>query len=231
MTEISGTQTDVQRVGRALGNATRYRLFCYIANAHAHVDVKELTDHVQLNHNAVRQHLAVLKDADLVVEDIETRSRPGRPRLLYAIHPEALESWGRSGPYVWLSRLLADALRRNLEPREAGREDGRLRAREVAGTAPPIDLLEDEIVRRAFKPTRVDKGKRIEFVLGRCPFADVAVDDPETVCNLHLGLVEGFVEELGELGVDRLVVKQPRKAGCRLIVHKAQLTPSPSPAS
>ena len=57
----------IQREARALGDPTRYRLFRYIADAPRPVGVAELTGYAGLNHNAVRQHLAVLKDAGLVV--------------------------------------------------------------------------------------------------------------------------------------------------------------------
>jgi DNA-binding transcriptional ArsR family regulator len=60
------TGQDVQREARALGDPTRHRLFRYIVDAPLPAGVSELTDHVRLNHNAVRQHLAVLKDAGLV---------------------------------------------------------------------------------------------------------------------------------------------------------------------
>ena len=43
----------------------------------------ELTGYAGLNHNAIRQHLAILKDAGLVTEEAERRDRPGRPRRLY----------------------------------------------------------------------------------------------------------------------------------------------------
>ncbi|HUD16199.1 MAG TPA: helix-turn-helix domain-containing protein, partial [Acidimicrobiales bacterium] len=76
-------ETDIQREARALGDPTRHRLFRYIVDAPGPVGVSELTDYVRLNHNAVRQHLAVLKDAGLVTEEVENRDRPGRPRLLY----------------------------------------------------------------------------------------------------------------------------------------------------
>ena len=62
----------VQREARALGDPTRHRLFRYIADAPEPVGVAELTSHVGLNHNAVRQHLAVLKEAGLVREETET---------------------------------------------------------------------------------------------------------------------------------------------------------------
>jgi DNA-binding transcriptional ArsR family regulator len=54
---------DLQFEARALGDTTRYRLFRYIGDASRPVGVSELTDYVRLNHNAVRQHLAVLKEA------------------------------------------------------------------------------------------------------------------------------------------------------------------------
>ena len=171
---------ELQHEARALGDPTRHSLFRYIADATGPVGVAELTDHVRLNHNAVRQHLAVLKDAGLVTEEVEERSRPGRPRLLYRLHPEAAGRWGTPGAYAWLANLLSDAVRRRAEPRQVGREDGRRRATELAGTGEEVDLLEAEIARRGFRPTRVERGRKVELVLGRCPFADVAASDPGT---------------------------------------------------
>jgi len=214
-------ETELQREARALGDPTRHRLFRYIVEASRPVGVRELTDYVQLNHNAVRQHLAVLKDAGLVIEEVEDRDRPGRPRLLYRLHPEVAGSWGTHGAYAWLAILLSDAVRRKQDPRQVGRQDGHRRAAELSGTGDQVDLLEDEMARRGFRPTRVERGRRVDFVLGRCPFAEVAGTDPETVCQLHLGLAEGLTEGLGGLTVERLVAKDPRRAGCRLIVRRS----------
>ena len=117
-------ETDIQREARALGDPTRYRLFCYIVDASGPVGVGELTDYVRLNHNAIRQHLAVLKDAELVVEEVEDRDRPGRPRLLYHLHPEAAGRWGTPGAYAWLASLLSDAIRRKQAPRRRAAKTG-----------------------------------------------------------------------------------------------------------
>jgi predicted ArsR family transcriptional regulator len=54
-------------------------MFRYIVEAARPVGVGELTEHVRLNHNGVRQHLAVPKAAGLVIEETEPRNRPGRP--------------------------------------------------------------------------------------------------------------------------------------------------------
>lgn len=216
---------ELQQEARALGDPTRHRLFRYIADAPGPVGVAELTAFVGLNHNAVRQHLVVLKDARLVVEEVEERSRPGRPRLLYRLDPEVAGRWGTPSAYAWLAGLLSDAIRHKQDPRQVGREDGRRQAaEELAGSGDQVDLLEADMTRRGFRPTRVERGQRIDFVLGRCPFSDVADSDPDTVCQLHLGLAEGLTEGLGGLEVERLVAKDPHRAGCRLAVRRRPAT-------
>ena len=212
---------DLQLQARALGDPTRHRLFRYIADAQGPVTVAELTGYAGLNHNAIRQHLAVLRDAGLVTEEAERRDRPGRPRLLYRLHPEAAGEWGTPGAYAWLAGLLSAALRRGQDPRQAGRQEGHRRAAEVAGPGDPADLLEQEVSRRGFRPVRADRGPVIEFTLSRCPFAEVAAADPDTICRLHLGLAEGLTEGLGGLITERLTVRPARRAGCRLTVRRS----------
>ena len=212
---------DLRQQAKALGDPTRHRLFRYIADAQAPVTVAELTAYAGLNHNAIRQHLAVLEEAGLVTEEAERRDRPGRPRLLYRLHPEAAGEWGTPGGYAWLAGMLSAALRRGQDPRQAGRQEGHRRAAEVAGQGDPADLLEQEMTRRGFRPVRAGRGPLIEFTLGRCPFAEVAVGDPDTICGLHLGLAEGLAEGLGGLIAARLTVKPARRAGCRLTVRRA----------
>jgi len=211
---------DLQLEAKALGDATRHRLFRYIVEAPRPVSVSELTKHVSLNHNAVRQHLAVLKEAGLVIEEREPRDQPGRPRLLYRQHPEVAERWDAPGSYAWLAGLLSAAVRRKQSPRQVGRQDGHRRAAEISGSGDPADLLELEISRRGFRPARTERGSQLEFVLQRCPFADVAAADSDTICQLHLGLAEGLTEGLGQLQVDRLTPKDPHRAGCRLSVRR-----------
>ena len=111
-------------------------------------------------------------------------------------------------------------MRRGLEPRQVGRQEGHRRAAEIAGAGDPSELLEEKMARRGFRPVRADRGRRVDFVLGRCPFADVASQDPATVCQLHLGLAEGLTEGLGGLSVEKLVVENAHKGGCRLIVQQ-----------
>jgi DNA-binding transcriptional ArsR family regulator len=68
----------LQEQARALGDPTRYAIFRYVADAPAAspAGIAELTEHLGLNHNAIRQHLAKLCDAGLVVE----ANSPTNPR-------------------------------------------------------------------------------------------------------------------------------------------------------
>ncbi|MGH9171844.1 MAG: helix-turn-helix domain-containing protein [Acidimicrobiales bacterium] len=99
---------ELQQQARALGDPTRHRLSRYIAEAPDPVGVADLTAFVRLNHNAVRQHLAVLKDAGLVLEAVEDRRRRGGdagarcqhvPRLVVHTRPVANRRGRRSSIY------------------------------------------------------------------------------------------------------------------------------------
>ena len=207
---------NLQREARALANPTRNRIFRHIADAADAVGVAELTSFLGLNHNAIRQHLAVLVEAGLVTEGVEESRGRGRPRLLYRLHPQAAGLWETVGPYEYLAGLFASALETGRSPREAGHDAGRQMAATVSSDVDALDAIEDQMQRRGFRPQRTTKGSRVDFVLGRCPFEDVATTNPSAVCQLHLGLAEGMAEGLGGVDVARLVVKNPHRAGCRV---------------
>lgn len=60
-------------------------------------------------------------------------------------------------------------------------------------------------------------------MLERCPYASAAETDPEIVCELHRGLVEGMTAVIGGgPEVTGLIVHNPRRAGCRLQTASAR---------
>jgi predicted ArsR family transcriptional regulator len=213
-------ETRLQRQARALGDPTRFAIFTYLAEADAPVRVAVLTGHFRLNHNAIRQHLAKLCDAGLVVEELGTRSGPGRPALLYRLAPGVAGSWGTSGPYEQLAALLVDLVTTGRTAREVGAEAGRAAAGGAASAAEATERLQAEMARRGFEPRRVERPGGVELVLGHCPFRTAAVANPELVCDLHLGLAEGIAEGLGtEVEVEGLIARNPLRAGCRLLLR------------
>lgn len=204
---------------RALGDPTRYRIFRYIEQAKRPTFIDELTEFIGVNHNAVRQHLSVLKDAELVEEQVENRSRPGRPRLQYSIGSGVPGTWGTEGPYETVAVLMAEIIKTRRSPRQVGQEAGRKRLRGYKERPTDlVELLTESLSRDGFDPHSIQKADSWDIVLERCPFAKVASVDPSTVCQLHLGMLEGLIDELDTNTDLHLSIRDPKRAGCRVWV-------------
>ena len=213
------TTNTLQLQARALGDPTRHEVFRYIVDADRPVDVAELTEHVGLHHNAVRQHLAKLVEAGLVSEATAPRVGRGRPRLCYTVDPSTESRWGVTGPYERLTLMLTEIIRSGDSPVDVGQRAGRRARVAASGTADPLSGLMAAMERHGFEPTATRRGDQIDIVLGVCPFETTALADPDTVCGLHLGLAIGTADQLDGLVVDELLPRDPRRGTCRLRCH------------
>ena len=214
--------TTLQQQARALGDPTRHGVFRYVADADHPVGVAELTDHFGLNHNAIRQHLAKLLDAELVVESRVSSGGPGRPRVVYEVDPNAESRWGVTGPYERLSLLLTEIIRTGSQPQEVGRRAGeRYRSGEAQGADEVLAEINEAMAREGFEPDIRRVGDRVEIVLQNCPYASTADLDPRTICSLHRGIAEGVAGDEGSVVVDELIAFDPHEAGCRLCLRVA----------
>jgi predicted ArsR family transcriptional regulator len=223
---MAGTTAVLQEQARALGDPTRHQIFRYVADADGDVGVAELTEHFGLNHNAIRQHLAKLVGAGLVVEHRASTGGRGRPRLLYRVDPAVDGRWGATGPYERLSLLLAEVTRTGAAPVDVGRRSALREAPAGDAETEPVAALVDAMERQGFEPDLRVRGNRVELVLRHCPFESAAMVDPDTVCALHLGIVEGVAEATGgRVVIDELRPRDPRRAGCRLLAHVEQPRP------
>lgn len=210
--------TSLQLQARALGDPTRHAIHRYIVAADHPVVVAELATHADVHHNAIRQHLAKLVDAGLVVETTASTGRPGRPRLQYTASPSSHSRWGAVGPYQRLSLLLTEIVSTGDTPVEVGRRAGhRLRVPATDDTLADVALALD---RQGFEPevVRGDQGDG-DVVLAVCPFAAAADQDSDVVCGLHRGIADGLAEGT-DLEVEDLVVEDPQRAGCRVRLRR-----------
>ena len=206
--------TTLQEQARALGDPTRHAIFRHIAQTGRPITIAELNDEFPLNHNAIRQHLAKLVAAQLVVESTARGTGRGRPHLVYEINAAFDGRWGTTGPYERLSRLLVEIIRTGLEPEEVGRRASNLfRVASPSGDA--VSDLSAAMARQGFEPEICFVRGGADVVLHNCPFADAALVDRQTVCSLHLGIAEGLAEST-PVSVTELVAYDPRKAECRL---------------
>jgi predicted ArsR family transcriptional regulator len=199
-----------------MGDPTRHDVFRYVADAPAPVGVAELTEHFGLNHNAIRQHLAKLVDAELLVESTARPEGRGRPRLQYVVNPRAESRWGVTGPYERLSVLLAEVLRTGEDPLEVGRRAGLQHRVDDRGTHSSLDVFMTAMAREGFAPVLHTEGRAVEIQLDECPFASAAVTDPNSVCKLHLGLAKGVAQAVGGIEVEELRHNDPREGHCLL---------------
>jgi predicted ArsR family transcriptional regulator len=206
----------LQHQARALGDPTRYSIFRYIAESDRPAAVAEMTAHFGLNHNAIRQHLAKLVDAGLVVETTAAARGRGRPRLEYSVDPAADGRWGATGPYERLSVLLTEMIHRGESAVEAGARAGRRHRAAGSSAEQALDGITAAMAREGFDPeVRRRRRDRAEIVLRRCPFESAALADPDTVCSVHLGIARGLAEGT-ELAVEDLIRRDPRWANCLL---------------
>lgn len=205
MTTLSPEQ--IQKVARALSDPSRFRIFWHVFESATPVGVSELTEMMGFNHNAVRQHIAHLVEARVLIEETEQRDRPGRPRLLYTAREDALRFLGDSSrSYQRLSKLLLMAAESKLTPYDVGVEAAYAGLKGEKDSDGLTSLLRQLRI-EGFEPH--DDGNVI--VLNVCPFAEVAAERPSFVCELHRGLIDGYLGMTAEL-----TAKNPHEAACEI---------------
>lgn len=187
-----------QRTHRALAGASRVRVLEHLRASAVALTAADIAQQVGLHANTVRLHLDQLADAGLVTRAVEARTTPGRPRVLFAaVVPEAEPSDG----YRELAGLLAGQLE-STSPKpaddaaRAGRAWGRTltERRDRTDRAAAAGHLVRLMDRLGFAPS-TGLGDLIE--LHRCPFRQVAEEHSAVVCGVHLGLMQGALENLG----------------------------------
>lgn len=208
---------EMQLQAKALADPSRFRLFEHIASATAPVLIADLTDLLGFNHNAIRQHLAILVGAGLVDEQNEVRTTRGRPRKIYALRSDALSAFGSiSGSYETLAGLLLELADSDDSPYEVGRRSGAHSPLDPSGGVGRVtDLLRRRLASDGFEPTTSDAGIT---TLHHCPFADVAGKNPGVVCEIHRGLIDGYLSAK-DGATAGLEIHEPHRAGCRVTLN------------
>jgi predicted ArsR family transcriptional regulator len=214
---------------RALGHPSRARILTLLHEAGDPLGVHDLAERVGLHPNTTRAHLRVLEEVGLVASRVEGRALPGRPRIVYEA---TSESPSETEGYRLLAQILASYLTGidgdpAIHAEQAGRAWGRFL---VKAPAPLTSISAEEAVSRVvqlldelgFQPnSRVDP-EGVSIAMRRCPFADVAGAYEQVVCQVHLGLVQGALEEVGvDIAADRL---RPHAEPHLCVVHLVDRT-------
>ncbi|MDI9582303.1 MAG: helix-turn-helix domain-containing protein [Thermobispora sp.] len=184
---------------RVLGGVSRVAVLETLRRAGRPLAISEIADAVGLHPNTVRAHLALLIEHGHVAGTREDRDRPGRPRTLYTA-VRAQEDTDARG-YRLLAEILLGYLEHHGDGAGAAVDAGRRYATRAlprdlpAGGSVTVDAIVALLDRAGFEPAVSADGATVE--LHHCPFRELAQADPETVCAVHLGLLQGALTELG----------------------------------
>lgn len=202
---------------KTLGDNTRYAIYLELARSPRPVSTAEVAETLGLHPNTVRPHLDRMRDVGLLEVNIESRGGVGRPQHLYSLASDA-PSLGFEPPMMpmlasMLVRLVEQVGGSGADAYEVGRDQGRSEARRYAEAPSCVEALVSELDRTGFDPAvgASDEGDTALVAFAHCPFRSLAADHPDVVCSLHRGLVEGFVDELGDAEVTdfRTLAHQP----------------------
>ncbi len=206
---LSGRPASSGRAG-----ASRLRILQALRGAREGTGIQELADHVGLHANTVRFHLGRLVSEGVVVRHVEDRSEPGRPRLVFAI----LEQPGagvEKRNFRLLASILAGCISGSLsDPAAAATQGGHNWGRYLTERPGPDRRTDEvssigELIRVCddigFDPHAVGAEARQEIWFRHCPFLEIAKQHPDVVCGVHLGLMQGALDQLrSPVTIDRL---------------------------
>ena len=176
------------------------------------MSIRAIADALGVHPNTVRFHLDTLV-SDGQVEQVEPDyKRPGRPPLMF----RAIPRMDHNGPrhYRLLAEILAISLSVEGDPSTKAQAGGRAWGRQLKvsashgkkrGAKESIDHLVDVLDDLGFAPERRGSGGEQQIGLRHCPFLELAESRSNIVCPIHLGLMQGVLEnQRAAVTVDRL---------------------------
>lgn len=201
--------------GHSPGAGRRAAVLGALKRASAPQSINDLADELGVHANTVRFHLTRLVDGGQVERVTSTPGIPGRPAQRFATTPGMDPSGPRA--YRMLAEVLVAGLAEEPDPGQRalqiGRSWGQRQAHHRPGvpeTSPAtfdrsIDQLVGLLSEIGFAP-EVDEAVEVSSVkLRHCPFLELTQTQSAVLCPLHLGLMQGALQEWGApVDVDRL---------------------------
>lgn len=160
--------------------------------------------------NTSRQHLDVLVETGFVAAEPIARDTPGRRPLGFSVTDvgrEAFASPAAGDEYRELVGAFATYLIESgseSDARAVGEMWGRTRSRHKEGDD-PVEALVEMLDILGFDPTLASTEAGDAVVLHTCPLIGMVSDNPEVMCELHQGMVDGVMRKLGAAEGVRLI--------------------------
>ncbi|HET7415871.1 MAG TPA: helix-turn-helix domain-containing protein [Arthrobacter sp.] len=178
------------------------------------VGISRLSELTGLHSNTVREHLDALVEAELVTRSTTYPHRRGRPSWQYRAAPAPSANQNAELALALAAELARQAPDATEAALQAGRRWGLEQTRQTAeegGHAEEggqdedvvgsrVARVMDNLEQLGFGPDLVSdpSSDLVEIRLHRCPMLSAAKIHPEITCNVHLGLVQGWLAEAAD---------------------------------
>lgn len=188
---------------RALGE-TRTRMLQLLRAADTPLSAHDVAARTGLHPNTARFHLDGLVEAGLADRGREQANRPGRPRIVYQA-TAAYEAVGQRSYRllaVMLTSLITDMVE---QPARSAVQTGKAWGRYLVDRPAPsqhvdaadaVDRLTRMLDEVGFSTDTVTEPETPVLALRHCPFREIAADHRDVVCSLHLGMLQGALDEI-----------------------------------
>lgn len=205
-------------------SAARARVLEYLQVQPEAVTAAQVAMDLDLHGNTARLHLEGLVAAGLATRSKKASAGRGRPAMLYRA-----DVWSQADPrvrdYAQLASALATVIAETspdptLTARKAGAgwgatlAEGRAPASARKARREVIGILGE----LGFDPAANQQGTSV--ALRRCPLLDVARQHTSVVCQVHLGLVQGAMREMGHDSPEADLIPFAEPGACRLFLAK-----------
>lgn len=192
---------------RVLAGKSRAQLLETLRRSGKALAIVDLAESSGLHDNTVREHLDILVRAGYVKASKEPRATRGRPRIVYSAsvadeQPDREADSGSAALRI-LARVLAEEAGHLSQAGEharvaaedwVARHTPEPRGRTVTSEAEASRVVFELLRARGFAPQIDDSNGSV--VLHACPYSDLAREQQQVVCNVHLGLVLGTLNSL-----------------------------------
>ena len=181
----------------------RTHIIRLLRDAKTPLTVEQVAKKVGLPSNATRFHLEALVDAGMATREAQSRTTPGRPKVAY-LGTLPNQTHEREQGFRLLAEFMSAAIAQRNENAgdwmyQVGLEWGRYISCQPEGEVDEADVmasLVEKLDALWFAPEVLGKDQP-RLVLHNCPFTDLTRRYPQVVCQLHAGMINGSLEEMG----------------------------------
>lgn len=160
---------------------------------------REIAKELNLHLNTVRDHLAALTEAGLLVRNALPHVGRGRPAIAYTSPPEDTNTPDRRVARALIIMLLNHLDNTSPAPEAEARRMGEEMGRYIAGTVNTIRPFHLELLRLAqeWGFTASWANPTTTLTLGKCPLTIEGCGNCRLIPEIHAGILGGFMEGIG----------------------------------